>query len=111
MPGRSRYGSPPTAPPYGIKPFVVTKPTMPLRQAGCLQDPPVSSQMEQVTRFALTDAAEPELEPPVSRAVSYGLHAVPPHVLRSPAPNSWLVTFPPPGFPPPPLYSERFAFA
>src|SRR5437762_181476 len=44
---------------------------MSLRHAGWRHDPPVSSQMEQCTRFAATPAADPELDPPVSRAVSY----------------------------------------
>src|SRR5258707_12037645 len=112
MPARSRYGSAPIAPPYGINPFVVTSATTPLRHAGCRQEPPVSSQIEQWTRLAATDAADPELEPPVSRAVSYGLQAVPPHVLRAPAPYSRAATFAsPPGSPLPALYSARFALA
>jgi hypothetical protein len=66
MPARSRYGSAPIDPPYGSRPFVVTRPTTPLRQAGCRHEPPVSSQIAQVVRFAPTEAAEPELDPPVS---------------------------------------------
>jgi hypothetical protein len=50
--------------------LVVTRPTTPFLHAGWRHEPPVSSQIEQVTRFAPTEAAEPELEPPVSRAVS-----------------------------------------
>src|SRR5580704_13545356 len=112
MPARSKYGSAPIAPPNGINPFVVTMATMSLRQAGCRQEPPVSSQMEHCTKFAATPAAEPELDPPVSRAVSYGLQAEPPHVLRAPAPYARPVDFAaPPGSPLPALYSSRFAFA
>jgi hypothetical protein len=73
-------------PPYGIIPLVTMKPTTPFLQAGWRQDPPVSSQMEQFTRFAPTEDAEPELDPPVSRAVSYGLQETPGHPLREPAP-------------------------
>src|SRR5689334_16446013 len=112
MPARSRYGSAPIAPPYGISPFVVTKATMSLRQAGWRQEPPVSSQIEHCTRFAATPAADPELDPPVSRDVSYGLHAAPPHVLRAPAPYPRAVgRAAPPGSPAPALYSSRFALA
>src|SRR5262245_47782947 len=100
------------APPYGINPFVVTRATTSLRQAGWRHDPPVSSQIEHATRLAATDAAEPELDPPVSREVSYGLQLWPAQELRAPAPNSRLVAFAlPPGLPLPPLYSDRFAFA
>ncbi len=58
------------APPYGIMPLVVIRATMLLRQAGWRQEPPVSSQIEHAARLAPTEDAEPELEPPVSRAVS-----------------------------------------
>src|ERR1700730_6509041 len=106
MPARSRYGSAPIAPPYGINPFVVTKATMLFRHAGWRQEPPVSSQMEHWTRFAAPPAADPELDPPVSRAVSYGLQAEPPHVLRAPAPYPREVALAaPPGSPLPALYS------
>src|SRR6266851_3299530 len=112
MPARSKYGSAPIAPPYGSNPFVVTSATTALRHAGWRQEPPVSSQIEHSTRLAATDAADPELDPPVSRAVSYGLQEVPPHVLRAPAPYSRAVGFAaPPGSPLPALYSARFAFA
>src|SRR5260370_33534501 len=94
MPARSRYGSAPMAPPYGINPFVVTSATTALRHAGWRQEPPVSSQIEHSTRLAATDAADPELDPPVSRAVSYGLDEGPPHVQRAPAPCSRAVGLP-----------------
>src|SRR5262245_6279021 len=45
-------------------------------------EPPVSSPMEQVTRFAATDAPEPPLEVPGLRSVSYGLQNGPPNELR-----------------------------
>src|SRR4029077_5432584 len=46
-------------------------------------DPPVVSQMPQVTRLAATEAPAPPLEKPGERSVSYGVHAVPPQVLRA----------------------------
>src|SRR5688572_23186774 len=70
IPARSRYGSAPIEPPYGIRPLVVTSATAPLRHAGCRHDPPVSSQIEHVTRLPPTDEAEPELDPPVSNELS-----------------------------------------
>src|SRR5215468_12244245 len=45
-------------------------------------DPPVSSPMEQVTRFAAVDDPEPPLEVPGLRSVSYGLQNGPPKELR-----------------------------
>src|SRR5687767_13555893 len=98
------------APPYGTSPLVVTKLTTPLFSAGRRQDPAVDSQMEQATKLAATDALDPELEPEVSRSVSYGLHTPPPqdssHVRSSPPPKNRLFNFAAPaGVPPPPLYS------
>src|SRR5262249_38421130 len=49
-------------------------------------EPPVSSAIEHVTMFVATDTAEPPLEPPGSRSVSYGLQPVPPHELRASPP-------------------------
>ena len=51
--------------------------------AGMRQEPPVVSQMPQVTRFAATDAPAPPLEKPGERSVSYGVHAAPPQVARA----------------------------
>src|ERR1700681_3845621 len=96
IPARSRYWSLPITPPYGINPFVVINATTSLRHAAWRQEPPVSSQKEHWTKFAPTDAAEPELDPPVSRAVSYGLQAAPPHVLREPAPYPRAAALKPP---------------
>src|SRR5215510_15413597 len=99
-PARSRNGSAPIPPPYGRSAFVVSKLTMPVRDAGLWQDPPVCSQTEQVTRLAATDAAEPPLEPVVSRSVSYGLQVVPPHEPRDAEPRKFLaVEAEPPGLP------------
>src|SRR5688572_14628428 len=59
-------------------------PTMLLNLAGMRIDGPPSSPIAHVTKLAATDAAEPPLEPPGLRSVSYGLHSVPPKELRSP---------------------------
>src|SRR6266849_944196 len=59
-------------------------PTSPPLAAGLRADGPVSSPIAQVTRLAATAAPEPPLERPALRLVSYGLHVVPPNVLRSP---------------------------
>src|SRR5205809_3520010 len=45
-------------------------------------DPPVSSPMEHVTKFAATEAPEPPLDVPGERVVSYGLQKGPPKELR-----------------------------
>src|SRR3954468_2959320 len=55
----------------------------------------VSSPMAQVTRLAAAEVAEPALDIPGSRSVSYGLQNVPPYELRAPST----------------AYSARFAFA
>src|SRR5690348_13302061 len=60
-------------------PFVVSRFTMPLREAGPLHEPPVCSQMPQLARLAETATPDPELEPRGTRSVSYGLHGCPPH--------------------------------
>src|SRR3954452_10194557 len=74
---------------------VGTRPTTSLNEDGLTIDPPVSSPIAQVTKFIETEVAEPPLEPPGSRVVSYGLHSVPPNELRAA----------------PPAYSSRLAFA
>src|SRR5262249_2132365 len=56
-------------------------PPMLLFLAGWCIDPPVSSPMEQVTKFAATEAPEPPLEVPGVRVVSYGLQKGPPKEL------------------------------
>src|SRR3954462_490169 len=72
-----------------------TMPTTSLNDDGLTIEPPVSSPIAQVTKFIETEVAEPPLEPPGSRVVSYGLHSVPPKELRAA----------------PPAYSSRFALA
>src|SRR3954468_2051459 len=74
---------------------VGTMPTTSLNEDGLTIDPPVSSPIAQVTKFIETEVAEPPLEPPGSRVVSYGLHSVPPNELRAA----------------PPAYSSRLALA
>ena len=49
---------------------VGASPTMRCCEAGSTIEPPVSSPIAQVTRFAATDVPEPPLEPPGSRSVS-----------------------------------------
>ena len=46
---------------------------------GCRIEPPVSSAIAQVTRFAATDEPDPLLEVPADRSVSYGLQLTPPN--------------------------------
>src|SRR5206468_11152808 len=62
--------------------WVGARPTMLLFFAGWCMDPPVSSPVEHVTRFAATDDPEPPLEVPGVRVVSYGLQNGPPKELR-----------------------------
>src|SRR6188508_460697 len=87
--------------PAPIIPFRLTSssvgasPTRLLTDAGHRMDTTVSSPIAQVTRFAATDVAEPALDIPGSRSVSYGLQKVPPNELRAPSV----------------AYSARFAFA
>src|ERR1700676_647711 len=87
--------------PAPIIPFRLTSssvgasPTTLLTDAGHRMDTTVSSPIAQVTRFAATDVAEPALDMPGSRSVSYGLQKVPPKELRAPSV----------------AYSARFAFA
>src|ERR1041385_2282745 len=77
--------------PAPIIPFRLTSssvgasPTRLLTDAGHRMDTTVSSPMAQVTKFAATDVAEPALDMPGSRSVSYGLQNVPPNELRAPS--------------------------
>src|SRR5262245_57945584 len=64
---------------------VGARPTRLLREDGQRIDTTVSSPIAQVTRFAATDVAEPALDIPGSRSVSYGLQKVPPKELRAPS--------------------------
>src|SRR5258706_5338463 len=61
---------------------VGASPTRLLFLAGGWMDPPVSSPIAHVTRFAATDAPEPPLEVPGLRSVSQGLQKAPPKELR-----------------------------
>src|SRR6516162_660431 len=74
---------------------VGASPTRLLTEAGHRIDTTVSSPMAHVTRLAATDVAEPALDMPGSRSVSYGLQKVPPNELRAPST----------------AYSARLAFA
>src|SRR5215469_14384221 len=74
---------------------VGASPTRLFTEAGHRIDTTVSSPMAQVTRLADTEVAEPALDIPGSRSVSYGLQNVPPKELRAPSV----------------AYSARFAFA
>src|SRR5438067_13690631 len=73
---------------------VGARPTRLLTEAGQRIDTTVSSPIAQVTRLAATEVAEPALDMPGSRSVSYGLQKVPPKELRAPST----------------AYSARFAF-
>src|SRR5215471_6158355 len=87
--------------PAPIIPFRLTSssvgasPTRLLTDAGQRIDTTVSSPIAQVTRLAATELAEPALDIPGSRSVSYGLQKVPPKELRAPST----------------AYSARLAFA
>src|SRR5262249_8378106 len=74
---------------------VGARPTRLLTDAGHRMDTTVSSPIAHVTKFAATDVAEPALDIPGSRSVSYGLQKVPPKELRAPST----------------AYSARLAFA
>ncbi len=93
----------------------VFKLASPLYAAGTRQEPPVSSQIEQVTRLAATDTPEPELDAAcaAARSVSYGLQGLPAQVLRElPAPSTTASALAaPPGSPLAPLYSLKLALA
>lgn len=60
-------------------------PTRLFTDAGHRIETTVSSPIAQVTRFAATAVAEPALDMPGSRSVSYGLQNVPPKELRAPS--------------------------
>ena len=53
-----------------MMPFVVSRLTTPLRDAGPLHEAEPCSQIEQVARLALTETPEPPLVPRGSRVVS-----------------------------------------
>src|SRR3954471_20122681 len=61
---------------------VGARPTASAFLVGCRIEPPVSSAMAHVTRFAATDDPDPLLEVPAERSVSYGLQLTPPNGLR-----------------------------
>src|SRR3989337_1058789 len=73
---------------------VGASPTTLLFFAGLRTHGPDSSPIEHTTKFAATDEADPPLDRPGLRSVSYGLQKTPPNELRSP-----------------PAYSPMFAFA
>jgi hypothetical protein len=60
-----------------ISPGVTRTPTRLQKLAGKRIEPPVSSPMPTVARFAATAAAVPALDPPGSRSVSYGFSVLP----------------------------------
>src|SRR5262249_61651019 len=76
------FSAAPTIPSRLTSSCVGASPTRLLFLAGGWMDPPVSSPMEHVTRFAAVDDPEPPLEGPGLRAVSYGLENSPPKELR-----------------------------
>src|SRR5215468_7149976 len=75
--------------------IVGASPTRLFTDAGQRIETTVSSPIAHVTRFAATELADPALDMPGSRSVSYGLQNVPPNELRAPST----------------AYSARFAFA
>src|SRR5688500_518928 len=64
-------------PPSWVMPLVVSRLTMPLRDAGPLQDATVCSQIEHIARLAETETPEPLLVPRGTRVVSKGLQTWP----------------------------------
>ena len=84
MPARSTYMSEPIAPPANeINSFCGRISASELWLAGPRQDARDSSQMPHISRFALTDAPEPELDPSEpARVESNTLDGFPPQVLR-----------------------------
>src|SRR5450756_230772 len=69
MPARSpEYGY--MVPPSIMMPLVVSRFTIPFREAGPLQEADVCSEMPQVARFAETDTPDPLLVQRGTRAVS-----------------------------------------
>src|SRR5215467_952378 len=83
-PFRSLSPPPPIMPSRLTSPCDCDSPTMLLNREGMRIEGPPSSEIAHVTRLAATDVADPPLDPPGSRAVSYGLHIVPPYELRLP---------------------------
>src|SRR3954465_7467656 len=61
---------------------VGASPTASAFLGGCRIEPPVSSAIAHVTRFAATDDPDPLLDVPAERSVSYGLQLTPPKGLR-----------------------------
>src|SRR5262245_38773781 len=61
---------------------VGARPTASAFFVGCRIEPPVSSAIAHVTRFAATDDPDPLLDVPADRSVSYGLQLTPPNGLR-----------------------------
>src|SRR5258705_12693286 len=61
---------------------VGARPTASAFLVGCRIEPPVSSAIAHVTRFAATDEPDPLLDVPADRSVSYGLQLTPPNGLR-----------------------------
>src|SRR5262247_4935492 len=74
---------------------VGASPTRLFTDAGQRTETTVSSAIAQVVRLAATAVADPALDMPGSRSVSYGLQNVPPNELRAPST----------------AYSARLAFA
>src|ERR1700722_14791127 len=102
--------SEPMAPPSNvIIDFCGRIPGTELWFAGPRQEPRVSSQSPHITRFVLTETADPELDPiEPARVVSYDSDGLPPHVLRwnpSVETKTFVGLFGPPGLPARPLYS------
>lgn len=60
-----------------MSPDVTRSPARLPNDAGIRIDPPVSSPMPTVAKFAATPATVPALEPPGSRARSYGFRVTP----------------------------------
>src|SRR5580704_11764555 len=76
---------------------VGARPTTSLFLVGCRIDPPVSSAIAHVTRFAPAAEPDPPLEVPADRSVSYGLQCTPPNGLREiPEPTFALARMMPP---------------
>ena len=52
-------------------PYVGFNPTVPVKDAGCLMDPPVSVPIVTGVRFAAKADADPPDDPPGTKSVSY----------------------------------------
>jgi hypothetical protein len=61
------------APAIGIRPWVGFSPTVPQKEDGTLIEPAVSVPIVNGTLRVATAAAEPPLDPPVSRSGAHGL--------------------------------------